>query len=655
MHPRSRSQTKARWFEWLDPSIKKTEWTRDEEERLLHLAKLMPAQWRTIAPMVGRTAMQCLEHYEKLLDAAQEKDGAPRVDARDDPRRLRPGEIDPLPETKPARPDPVDMDEDEKEMLSEARARLANTQGKKAKRKAREKQLQEARRLASLQKLRELKAAGLDPKKRKRKARPGEIDYAAEVPLEKTAPAGFYDVTGDDAALAAAKAKESAEFTVKLLNKIEGESAAEREAKARQADKVRLKRLATGALPAVLAARASDDVMNIRKRAKLSLPAPQLSDGDLEAIVKLGKDAGAVGGGGDDEYDMEGVDGGGGDGGRSVFTSSSALLMPGDGRRGVGASSVAGSLAATLAALGASRSSSSSSQSSSRNALLEEARNQFAMNNAPTPLFGGENVELAAGTGYAGITPQTGARGGAGAAAVSAATPSGPTSVVAASVARGGLASVLAGGGARSSSGSVFASSVALQQQPALRDAMGINRDDESGFSVSELGDSASVVIRGRNNISGSSEYSGRRVAAPFDSSLALSLASLPAPQNSFDIIAPDADEYEYADEAGAGSGGGRAGSSASLRDSSELEGERAAAAAEAAAAEWRRRSAALRHDPPLPRPLVVDEDALAPTGAAAAAAAADYTRLADLLVRDEMVALLKADAFKHPVSSVRH
>ena len=46
-------------------------------------------------------------------------------------------------------------------MLSEARARLANTQGKKAKRKARERQLEEARRLAVLQKRRELKAAGI--------------------------------------------------------------------------------------------------------------------------------------------------------------------------------------------------------------------------------------------------------------------------------------------------------------------------------------------------------------------------------------------------------------------------------------------------------------------------------------------------------------
>jgi pre-mRNA-splicing factor CDC5/CEF1 len=80
----------------------------------------------------------------------------------DDPRKLKPGEIDPNPETKPARPDPKDMDEDELEMLSEARARLANTQGKKAKRKAREKQLEEARRLASLQKRRELRMAGIN-------------------------------------------------------------------------------------------------------------------------------------------------------------------------------------------------------------------------------------------------------------------------------------------------------------------------------------------------------------------------------------------------------------------------------------------------------------------------------------------------------------
>ena len=68
-----------------------------------------------------------MEHYEKLLDQAS--NNIDEYDA-DDPRRLRAGEIDPAPETKTARPDPIDMDEDEKEMLAEARARLANTKGK---------------------------------------------------------------------------------------------------------------------------------------------------------------------------------------------------------------------------------------------------------------------------------------------------------------------------------------------------------------------------------------------------------------------------------------------------------------------------------------------------------------------------------------------
>lgn len=41
-------QCKARWEEWLDPRIKKTEWTREEDEKLMHLAKVLSGQWRTI-------------------------------------------------------------------------------------------------------------------------------------------------------------------------------------------------------------------------------------------------------------------------------------------------------------------------------------------------------------------------------------------------------------------------------------------------------------------------------------------------------------------------------------------------------------------------------------------------------------------------------
>jgi hypothetical protein len=38
--------------------------------KLLHLAKLLPAQWKNIASTVGRTVTQCQERYENLLDQA---------------------------------------------------------------------------------------------------------------------------------------------------------------------------------------------------------------------------------------------------------------------------------------------------------------------------------------------------------------------------------------------------------------------------------------------------------------------------------------------------------------------------------------------------------------------------------------------------------
>lgn len=275
---KSAKQCKARWYEWLDPSIKKTEWTREEDEKLLHLAKLMPTQWRTIAPIVGRTPSQCLERYEKLLDAACAKDE--NYEANDDPRKLRPGEIDPNPESKPARPDPVDMDEDEKEMLSEARARLANTRGKKAKRKAREKQLEEARRLASLQKRRELKAAGIDTRHRKRKRK--GIDYNAEIPFEKRPPSGFYDTVGED------RPPEHVQFPT-TIEELEGKRRADIEAQLRKQDIARNKILQRQDAPAaIMQANKLNDPEAVTKRSKLMLPPPQISDHELEEIAKMG-------------------------------------------------------------------------------------------------------------------------------------------------------------------------------------------------------------------------------------------------------------------------------------------------------------------------------------------------------------------------------
>ncbi|EEF40377.1 cell division cycle 5-like protein [Ricinus communis] len=275
---KSAKQCKARWYEWLDPSIKKTEWTREEDEKLLHLAKLMPTQWRTIAPIVGRTPSQCLERYEKLLDAACVKDD--NYEPGDDPRKLRPGEIDPNPESKPARPDPVDMDEDEKEMLSEARARLANTRGKKAKRKAREKQLEEARRLASLQKRRELKAAGIDTRQRKRKRK--GIDYNAEIPFEKRPPPGFFDVADEDSSV------EQPKFPT-TIEELEGKRRVDIEAQLRKQDIAKNKIAQRQDAPsAILQANKMNDPETVRKRSKLMLPAPQISDHELEEIAKMG-------------------------------------------------------------------------------------------------------------------------------------------------------------------------------------------------------------------------------------------------------------------------------------------------------------------------------------------------------------------------------
>ena len=288
-------QCKARWQEWLDPSIRKIEWSKEEDEKLLHLAKLMPTQWRTIAPIVGRTATQCLERYQKLLDDAEAREksdlafggpdgGEASAPSADDVRRLRPGELDPDPESKPARPDTIDLDEDEKEMLSEARARLANTQGKKAKRKARERQLEESRRLALLQKRRELKNAGINIKINHRKK--GQMDYNADVPFEKPAAPGLYD-TKDELERNEQEREEYDPRKQQLSIKRKGEQDDDPDRKRQKSDK-------TGPSAASQAAMKAGQMQKIReaeqnsKRRALVLPTPQVGDGELEDIIKMG-------------------------------------------------------------------------------------------------------------------------------------------------------------------------------------------------------------------------------------------------------------------------------------------------------------------------------------------------------------------------------
>ncbi|PSN39298.1 Cell division cycle 5-like protein [Blattella germanica] len=341
LHRKSAKQCKARWYEWLDPSIKKTEWSREEDEKLLHLAKLMPTQWRTIAPIIGRTAAQCLERYEYLLDQAQKKEDG--EDAADDPRKLKPGEIDPNPETKPARPDPKDMDEDELEMLSEARARLANTQGKKAKRKAREKQLEEARRLAALQKRRELRAAGIELAPRKKKKR--GVDYNAEIPFEKRPAAGFYDTTNESLDPSAP------DFSRLRQQHLDGELRTEKEERERRKDKQKLKQRKENDIPVAML----QNQEPAKKRSKL----------ELQQVVKLGRASEAA---------------------REVATEggqqpSDALLAD-----------------YSLTPAGGTRTPRTPAPTTDR--ILQEAQNMMALTHVDTPLKGGLNTPLHTGGGF---------------------------------------------------------------------------------------------------------------------------------------------------------------------------------------------------------------------------------------------------------------
>ncbi|KAL3188014.1 hypothetical protein MRX96_004250 [Rhipicephalus microplus] len=309
LHRKSAKQCKARWYEWLDPSIKKTEWTREEEEKLLHLAKLMPTQWRTIAPIIGRTAAQCLEHYEYLLDQAQKKEE--EGDILEDPRKLKPGEIDPNPETKPARPDPKDMDEDELEMLSEARARLANTQGKRPSAK---------RERSSWRK----QGAWLPSR-------------SGEIPFEKRPAPGLHDTSEE--------VYDPTETDFRRLRQqhLDGELRSEREE-----------------VSPFLEVNLSAHRQPVRKRSKLVLPEPQISDQELEQVVKLGRAS---------ETAREAAQ----EAGRQA---SDTLLAD-------------YSLTPATGPLRTPR-----APALSRDTILQEAQNIMALTNVDTPLKGGLNTPL---------------------------------------------------------------------------------------------------------------------------------------------------------------------------------------------------------------------------------------------------------------------
>jgi len=468
---KSSKQCKARWFEWLDPSIKKTEWSREEDEKLLHMVKIMPTQWRSIAPVVGRTAAQCLQRYDQLLEQAARADAADPEEAEAiahaarDAKRLRPGEIDPAPEIKPARPDAIDMDEDELEMLSEARARLANTKGKKAKRKAREKQLAEARRLAKLQKRRELKEAGLirggehqggGGSRARNKKRARDIDYNQEIPFHTKTPAGFYDTSREDSIAS------NPDFVKRTRRELTGKIRAEEEARKKKEDKRKHRKLLSTNLPAMIDKLAAiNDPRNTVRRSTLNLPAPNVNDEEMRTVARMTEEARKR------RMDAE----------ASGVEATRGLLA--DPRGGTPFTSGGGGMSATPYGGGGGGGGSSSSMSMTpmfqgqqpgrtemkKNTILEQARNLARMTAQQTPLMGGESTTLDGGTGWAGGAQPTPAP------AMSSTMSSAMSSTMSSSI--GGVTPMLSGG-KRTRENSVVGSSKKKRRmrERAARDAL---------------------------------------------------------------------------------------------------------------------------------------------------------------------------------------
>jgi len=379
LNRKTAKQCKARWYEWLDPSVKKTDWSREEEEKLLHMAKLMPNQWRTIAPIVGRTAGQCIEHYEKLLDSAQQ--GIQDVGASSAGQgatKIKASDIDSAPENKPARPDPVDMDEDEKEMLQEARARLANTQGKKEKRKQRERQLNESRKLALLQKRRELKAAGLvddesgAAKGSKKRGRGAELDLTNDIPYFEAVPRGFYDSSTEQEV---GKRQRTDPRSASLeVSKMEGAHLAQDAIRRKADDARRLKMLMQENAPeAIKRISEQNDPAALHRRSALVLPSPIVADASFG----------------------------------SSSSGKSTMMLPPTGLPRSSNMLLEGSTQAPHTVSSGSNMHIPQRTPLQENLVMQEARNQLRMRGAPAPLSGQEMPELQGeGTGWTSSRPR---------------------------------------------------------------------------------------------------------------------------------------------------------------------------------------------------------------------------------------------------------
>lgn len=187
LQKKSGKQCQSRWNEFLNPQLNFEKWSTFEDTKLLRLAKQLPNQWRTIGELIGRTANVCIDRYNKLLD---EQDSGVDVKA---------GDFMINADVQAAKQDNEELGDEEREMLAEARVRLVNTQGRKGTRKIRERMLEMSKRVAHLQKRRELKQAGIHTRLRgPKKKYDTQLDYNSDIVYEQGAVGGIYDTSRED-------------------------------------------------------------------------------------------------------------------------------------------------------------------------------------------------------------------------------------------------------------------------------------------------------------------------------------------------------------------------------------------------------------------------------------------------------------------------
>lgn len=110
-----------------------------------------------------------------------------------------------------------------------------------------------------------------------------EIDWNAEVPYQREIPAGYYDVSNEIRDTTINK-----HFTSEQVYTIEHNERQAAENKQRKADMKRFNRLTQTNMPeAMMQLNRLDKTNVVTKRAKLNLPAPSLSEKELNSLLYL--------------------------------------------------------------------------------------------------------------------------------------------------------------------------------------------------------------------------------------------------------------------------------------------------------------------------------------------------------------------------------